>query len=273
MLPAENNIHIHFEKFNLKNPASLTLIFLHGFSGSSNDWQKIIKLFKDDFQCILIDLIGHGKSSSPENVFQYNSDSVISQISSVTSKLRLEKVILVGYSMGGRAALSYAIPNNEIVKGLILESTTPGIIDESERKERMENDEKLADLIEKDGIEKFIDYWMNLPIFESQKKLPIEKLKEVRKNKLKNNITGISNSLRGFGQGVMPHLWGHLAQINFDVLLITGELDLKYSLINSQILKKIKKSEHKIIMESGHNIHLEKPEVFVTLIKDFVMKF
>jgi 2-succinyl-6-hydroxy-2,4-cyclohexadiene-1-carboxylate synthase len=264
---------IHFELYNFKNPSLVTVVFLHGFSGSSNDWKQIIKMLPVKFQCVAIDLIGHGKSSSPEDINSFNNDAIVAQINSVLNKLKLVNVILVGYSMGGRAALSYALKNTGRVKGLVLESTTPGIIEETLRKERRDNDEKIAGLIANDGIEKFVDYWMNLSIFETQKKLPVEKLKKVRLKKLNNNKTGLINSIRGFGQGVMPQAWEELVKIDFEVLLITGEKDLKYTDINSQMLAKIKHAEHKIITAAGHNIHLEKPEVFVSLLKDFIVKF
>ena len=273
MLFDENSVQIYFEQFNFKNPSLNTIVFLHGFSGSSRDWQQIIEILPSNIQCVTVDLIGHGKSSSPDNIDFYSPDAVTSQINSVINKLNLQKIILAGYSMGGRAALSFALDNSEKIKGLILESTTPGIIKESSRKERRENDEKLISLISKDGIEKFVDYWMNLPIFETQKKFSYKKLKEAKKNKLNNNIIGLIHSLRGFGQGVMPHLWDELPKINFEVLLIAGKLDSKYAAINSRMLRKIKKAELKIIADAGHNIHLEKPEVFVTLLKEFIMKF
>ena len=273
MLADTNNVQIHFERSNLKNPSLITVVFLHGFSGSSNDWQQVINMLPVSIQCCTIDLIGHGRSPSPEDVSLYSTNAVISQINSVFIKLKLQKVVLVGYSLGGRAALSFALKKPEIIKGLILESTTPGIIEESLRTERKNSDDKLAELIERDGIEKFTDYWMSLPVFETQKKLPFEKLRQVRKDKLNNSSMGLANSLRGFGQGVMPHLWNELTNIYFDVLLITGELDSKYTMLNSQMLSKIKNAEHKIISGAGHNIHLEKPEVFVSLLKDFIVKF
>jgi 2-succinyl-6-hydroxy-2,4-cyclohexadiene-1-carboxylate synthase len=273
MITGTKKAIIHFEQYNFKNPSLFTVVFLHGFSGSSNDWKQIIKMLPVKLQCVAIDLVGHGKSFSPDDINLYNKDAIVAQINSVLNKLKLGKIILVGYSMGGRAALSYALNNPLRVKGLVLESTTPGIIQESLRKERRNSDEEIAGLIENSGIENFVDYWMHLPIFETQKKLPVEKLKEVRLKKLNNNKTGLINSIRGFGQGVMPQAWNELIKIDFKVLLITGEKDLKYTVLNSQMLAKIKNAEHKIISDAGHNIHLEKPEVFVTLLKDFIMKF
>ena len=99
--------------------------------------------------------------------------------------LQIIPVIIAGYSMGGRAALSFASKYPQMIKGLILESASAGIIEENLRKERTEQDEKLAEFIETHSIEEFVDYWMNISLFDSQKNLSKEKLEEIKKSKIK----------------------------------------------------------------------------------------
>ncbi len=48
------------------------LLFLHGFTGSSEDWRPIASKIDKSFPVIGIDLIGHGKSASPENEELYS---------------------------------------------------------------------------------------------------------------------------------------------------------------------------------------------------------
>jgi 2-succinyl-6-hydroxy-2,4-cyclohexadiene-1-carboxylate synthase len=60
---------------------------------------------------------------------------------------------------------------------------------------------------------------MNLPIFSSQKKSPLQKLQEIKKRKLANSEIGLANSLLGFSTGKMPSLWNRLSEFNFPVLL------------------------------------------------------
>jgi 2-succinyl-6-hydroxy-2,4-cyclohexadiene-1-carboxylate synthase len=267
-----NNIKINIESIgDLKSKRKdVPVIFLHGFSGSSNEWLPLLKKLPEGVNSLAIDLIGHGKSCCPEEKECYSSKSIVNQLDEIFCKLDFKKVILVGYSMGGRAALSYSVNYPEKVKCLILESATPGIIDETEREERIRSDERLAQFILDHTMAEFVDYWMNIPIFASQKKLTPEKLKNLKESKLNNSPIGLANSLRGFSTGKMPQLWNRLADINFRTLLITGSLDKKFTQINARITKELKNSDHIIVKGAGHNIHLERPEVFLNLLVEFL---
>lgn len=251
-------------------PEKPTIIFIHGFTGSSNDWLDIIPQIDDNFSAIAVDLIGHGKSSSPKNSDLYEIESVNAQLKTIIESLKIDKVILAGYSMGGRAALNFANEFPAFVKGLILESTSAGIIDIKERNERYQSDLLLSKRILNEGIEKFVDYWINLPIFSSQKKLPLDKLEDVRNKKLNNDPIGLSNSLLGLSTGKMPPLYDKLSNFNFPVLLLAGKLDTKYCDINSKMNSLFPLSELIIVKGAGHNIHLEMPSDFVILVNSFL---
>jgi len=264
------------EKINLKyqiktsSNAKLSIIFLHGFTGSSNDWLPFFNQLPDKVNLIAIDLPGHGKNYSSGIPDFYTLQYIISEISTIIKNLCVGKVILVGYSMGGRAALSYACKNPKEISGLILESTTAGLDDPIQIQERIESDTKLAEFIEDNSIETFVDYWLNLPLFNSQQRLNIEIINEIRHSKLFNNPIGLANSLRSFGTGFMPNLWNELNKIICPTLLISGKLDEKFSAINQRMSEKLKGSQHLIIEDCGHNTHLERPEVFVSLVNDFI---
>lgn len=267
---------ISFENYSLFinteffKPEKPTIIFIHGFTGSSNDWLEIIPQIDNHFSVIAVDLIGHGKSSSPNDFDLYKIGVVNKQLKKIIETLKLDKVIITGYSMGGRVALNFADEFPNFVNGLILESTTAGIIDKKERDDRYKNDLSLSQKILDDGIEKFVDYWMNLSIFSSQKNLSKEKLNDIRLRKLNNDPIGLSNSLIEYSTGKMPPLFDRLSNFNFPALLISGEKDAKYCKINSEMNDLIAFSEHKIVNGPGHNIHLEMPSDFVILVNRFL---
>ena len=59
-------------------------------------------------------------------------------------------------------------------------------------------------------------------------------------------------------------------KIRFQVLLIAGDLDKKFKAISEIALEQIPKSMLKIVRNSGHNVHFEKPEVFLKLLNEFL---
>jgi 2-succinyl-6-hydroxy-2,4-cyclohexadiene-1-carboxylate synthase len=245
------------------------VFLLHGFTGAGKDWDKIIQSLDRNFNYVTVDLPGHGKSESPSDVNQYTPEAVVKHLDELFSHFTRSKVIITGYSMGGRAALTYAVNRKEKVRGLILEGSTAGIKDETSRKLRKADDDNLATYIEKHTMEEFVNHWMNIDILKPKKKIPA-KLSSIRDEKLSNNKTGLANSLRGFSTGNMPPLFESLKDLQFKTLLITGEHDIKYSKINSEISSLIPYAHHIIVDGAGHNVHVEKPEEFIDAVNLFL---
>ena len=265
------NFHLLLNEENLDG-SKTPVIFLHGFTGSYIDWRFVYNKLPEGCFAIAVDLIGHGASDSPDNVEYYTPDSQIDQLYKIIKHFNINECVLAGYSMGGRLALSFAAKHNTLLRGLILESTTPGIKGRTERKERIKADEELALKIENEGVENFVDYWLNLPMFASLNQLPEEKYNLLRNFKINNNPQGLANSLRGFGTGRMPALWEKIKSLPDNLMLITGELDQKFSDINKELVSKTKTGEHYIVQNAGHNVHLEKPEEFINLVNYFLRK-
>ena len=273
-------MHIRFEDISLffqgpesSIPKGNYIFFIHGFTGSSLDWKEIIPFLNDNFQCITLDLIGHGNSDSPKDVSYYSSDSINSQLKLIVEHISDQPIILAGYSMGGRVALNFAIENPSFIKALILESTTAGIKEEHLRIERISQDEKLASFIKNNSIEKFIDYWMNIDLFSTQKKLTKKKLEISRNQKLQNNKIGLINCLKGFGTGKMTPLYERLSTFYPETLLINGELDKKFCDINTEMANILPSVKHEIIRNCGHNTHFEQPKLFIEEINNFLREF
>ncbi|GIK21984.1 MAG: putative 2-succinyl-6-hydroxy-2,4-cyclohexadiene-1-carboxylate synthase [Ignavibacteriota bacterium] len=268
-----NGLKINAELTADIDPNKKFVILLHGFTGSAEDWQPVIAQMPDKYNYAAIDLPGHGKSDSPSNSQLYSVDSLIQQLKFIKDKLTKEKVFFVGYSMGGRLALNYAINYPEDVIGLILESSTAGIKNDDERKKRYEIDLKLVEYIESHSIEEFIEFWSDQELFNTQRRFSNDKLKILKKKKAAVNKIGYANSLRGFSTGIMPPVHDQLKNIPFKVLLITGDLDSKFTGINARIAKRFFKAKHKIVRNSGHNTHLEEPKRFIEIVTNYLSQF
>ena len=172
--------------------------------------------------------------------------------------------------MGGRLALSYACNCPEKVYALILESSSPGLTENEAKAGRVQSDNNLAEQIEQKGVRHFINFWYNQPLFSTLKSVLGDRITAFFEERYKNNKAGLINSLKGFGAGVMPNLRDELQRINYPVLLAAGAKDKKYVEINSDMQSLISNSVFNIIDSAGHNIHLEKPVEFVSLLNNFL---
>lgn len=264
-----NDVTYHVEVIGQGEP----LLLLHGFTGNHETWKDVLKNLGKDYMCIIPDIIGHGKTDSPPNPERYSVEEVSSDLLYILRELHISKAHIIGYSMGGRLALSLALLNPEIAATLVLESSSPGLKYLDERNSRIEQDSKLANMILKEGIPHFVDYWQKIPLFESQKHLSSEKKNKVYLQRLSNNKVGLSNSLLGMGTGAQPSWWSQLDKLEIPVLLLTGGLDTKFCAIAELMKKRIKKCEWNIIFDVGHAIHVENPEMFGRIVSEFVEKW
>lgn len=247
------------------------VFLLHGFTGCAEDWLPIIDLLPENFNYVCLDLIGHGKSDHPLAPEFYYTESIVQQIKTIKERIiKDSKIILVGYSMGGRAALSYSVKYPEDIKGLVLESSSAGIKNDNERNKRYEEDLKLIEFISSHSMEEFIDFWQDQEMFNTQRRFSNDKLKRLKKIKYNNSKIGLMNILKGFSTGIMPPLHDKLKTIPAKVILISGELDIKYTFINSKIVRGFHKAKHKVVKNSGHNTHLEEPKRFSEIITNYL---
>lgn len=266
-----NGISINVISENNSVPAyKIPILFLHGFTGNSRDWSFLYSSLNPMFFPIAIDLPGHGKTKVPNNTDNFSKESYTAIIHIVLDYFKISKVILIGYSMGGRTALTFATQNKEKVIGLILESSTAGIEDKRERAVRIETDRMLAEKILTDGINSFVNYWMDLPFFRSLKSLDENEYSEVVLEKKQNSLQGLANSLLGFSTGQMPSMWKQLDSLTIPTLLIAGSLDRKYVRINKEMTKLIPISKFEIMDDCGHNTHLENRKEFIILVNKFL---
>ena len=273
MIIQYENIKLYVEHLTEFDSSKKTLLFLHGFTGSSGDWNDIAQKIDKRFNKTALDILGHGKSSSPSSLNYYQTDSLINQVNQTIINLNLKEVVLCGYSMGGRLALQFAVANPGLVKGLILESASAGIKNEKERDTRMKSDEETAAFIESNSLEDFLTMWMDQELFGTLRRFSNERLKNLKAERAKNSKAGLANSLRGFGTGVMPYIGQELSKLKMPVILITGGLDEKFTRINQNLMKSFPKAKHKIIPTAGHNTHLEEPKKFIETVNAFLSRF
>ncbi len=251
---------------------SPAIILLHGFTGDHTTWKNLSNTLKPTFQVVSVDLLGHGKTDSPDQSDRYRMENATRDIIHLMDLLQIDNAHLLGYSMGGRLALGTATRYPDRFKTLILESASPGLKTEQEKIARRQSDEFLATRILEHGVENFVNYWEDIPLFQSQKKLSADIQKQVRLQRLQNDPNGLANSLKGFGTGSQPSCWHKLQELDIPVLLICGKLDEKFCKIADEMNRLFPKSKTVEVKEVGHAIHVEEPDKFDTIVKKFLIE-
>jgi 2-succinyl-6-hydroxy-2,4-cyclohexadiene-1-carboxylate synthase len=261
-----NDVHYFVEK----RGAGFPLLLLHGFTGSAATWHPLVPHLGQTSTMIMVDLLGHGKTEAPVEWERYSILKSAADLKLLLDRLTIEKVDLLGYSMGGRLAITFAATYPDRVRKLVLESTTPGLITPEERDARCQQDTILAAKIQSEGVHAFVESWENIPLFQTQKNLSPNKREEIRKQRLANTATGLANSLLGMGTGSQPSWWSSLADFSFETLILVGEQDVKFYKIGEQMLFKLPNAKFLSIKNAGHAIHVEEPEKFGTIVSGFL---
>ena len=85
--------------YYIKGADKKALVFVHGYSCSSEYWWPQLEYFSKDHTVIAVDIAGHGKSGL--NRKEYSMDAFGNDVTSVIEHLGLQEVVLIGHSMGG----------------------------------------------------------------------------------------------------------------------------------------------------------------------------
>ena len=94
------------------------LLFIHGLGSNLKGWRKTIDGLKQHFRCLAIDLPGYGNSSQGQ--YSFDMSFFAGAVQDFIKALGLERVVLVGHSMGGQVAMQAVLQNNQRVEKLVL---------------------------------------------------------------------------------------------------------------------------------------------------------
>lgn len=237
------------------------VVLLHGFTQTGVSWRPIAERLPPTWSVEAPDLPGHGTAGE----LRLDLPDTAAHLAATAA----DPALVVGYSMGGRTALRLALDHPEAVAGLVLVGATAGIDDPGERAARRAADEGLADRIEAEGVEPFLDRWLSQPLFGGLR--PESDDLAARRA---NTAAGLAGSLRLAGTGTMdPPWWDDLHRIDVPVLVVWGEADAKFAALGRRLAEAIgPNAETTALVDVGHAAHLEAPDACAALIRGWAAR-
>jgi 2-succinyl-6-hydroxy-2,4-cyclohexadiene-1-carboxylate synthase len=250
-----------------------TVIALHGFTGGGGDFAPLAEVLRE-WRWVAPALPGHapdlaapgapGDDCTLEASLRY-LDTVI------PAKPDLPTTLL-GYSLGGRLALRYALTRPERISALVLIGASPGMADPGERAARRMDDEKLAEKIITKGLSAFLADWQSRPLIATQTRVPSAWRAAMQERRGRLRKEGLAASLRGFGQGVLEPALQQMNNLRMPVLLCAGAEDEQYIEATKAMHAHCPPSELYIVPAAGHLAHLENHDAFATALRAFLQK-
>ena len=256
----EGDVRLNYEVIGEGTPVTL----LHGFTQSGRSWHEIVSLMPTGWKWVLPDLRGHGATRVQAGA-PYTMDACTKDLERLWDSLGISRTHLVGYSMGGRLALHVAATRPERLLSLMTIGAHAGL-DEEAREGRRQADEALAQRIETDGLEAFVNYWSSLAMFEGLERRGPSFVAQVRAARMENQVAGLAASLRGMGAGSMRPVWHELNRVSASSTFVAGQLDHGYAASARRLAGSVPNGRVVIVQRAGHTVHQERPEAFSRLL-------
>lgn len=248
--------------------ASRAVVFLHGFLGTLDDWSETSGCLGGAFRCIRVDLPGHGGSIGLRDPEEYTFRGACSAVCDLAEGLSLRDPILVGYSMGGRLALSLAVFSG-FFRAAAIVSATAGFRKDGEREARAVADLALAGRIRSEPLPQFLRAWYGQPLFRELASQP-DLLEEVLHRRAGGDPLELARAMEGMSVGVQPPCWDGLAGSGLPLLFAAGERDSRYAQFAAEMAAAAPSGQLKIFSGCGHALHLEQPRAFAACLGEFV---
>jgi pimeloyl-ACP methyl ester carboxylesterase len=237
------------------------LVLVHGFLGSSDMWRPQIKFFKDNFRVIAPALPGFGNSNT---INSCNSiECMAKAILDLLEKKEIKNFNLLGHSMGGMIVQEMAKIAGEKILKLICYGTGP----RGNMPGRFETIDQSREKLKINGLKDTAHRIAKTWFIEGEKAKLFYLCEEAGKQ--------TSNEAVDNGLVAMKNWSGieNLNNIKNETLIIWGDQDKAYNFNQVETLSNnILNSDLKIIKGCSHNVHLEKPEEFNTVVEEFLVK-
>jgi esterase len=253
------------ELYFRKSGEGAPLIILHGLFGSSDNWMSIAKVLSEQYTVYLPDQRNHGQSGN-NDVFDY--DSMAEDLKAFIEQHSIENPYIIGHSMGGKVAMTFASKYPELLRKLVVVDIAPkqyslhhdtileGLmaVDVNTIKSRGEADKQLAEYVPELGVRQFL-------------------LKNMYRTDeggyaWRINLPVISRDIANIVQGLPDD-----ARYEGDTLFIRGRNSNYIRDTDEELLRSHFPTMELITIENaGHWVHAEQPQEFTEHILQFLEK-
>ena len=259
------------------------MILIHGFGNEAHIWDDFAPSVADAYRVIAIDQRGHGDSDwDPEGRYDY--ENLVADLEAVIDGLDLERVVLVGHSLGGRVAMFYAGAHPEKMAGFVIVDSAPELDPRGTIRIRQDVEEHRDPSFADPGeYERYLStaYPAATPIA----------LKRMAKHALKQREDGrwvlkMDLALRGFGaqdvdeaamrereQRHTAQLWEALEKTACPTLVVRGAASdiMSADVADKMADEVLAKGQLAVVGQAGHSVMTDNPDGFREAVCKFVL--
>ena len=264
-----NELRLHY--IDHGGDATVSAVALHGFALNCHSFDEVGPALSDQLHWYALDQRGHGHSDRAAELSDYSRDHMADDIRGFIERQSLDRPVVIGHSMGGMNAMTFAAEHPDQLRALILIDVGPGVNVDGVNQVR----QFVAGPYEMDSLDAWVDMTHQYYPFRSKegirKRLEVS-LRETPEGKMAKmfderfreaDFRGVADARTG--------IWETAMALTVPTLLLHGE--------NSPVLKREQAEEFAekapvvklvTIPEAGHSVAGDQPEAFVEAVRDFL---
>lgn len=265
-----NGMRFHYLSWG--EPHNPPMLLLHGFAQTCHSWDFISLSLCDRFHVMALDQRGHGDSDwAPDG--DYTPEAYQRDLHAIVQALDLKDFILMGLSMGGRNAFTYAAVHPERVKALVIVDAAP-----ENMRAGTENIRRFVQ--ETDELDSIEDFVARVHRFNPRR--PVEQLRGSLRHNLKQLPNGkwtwkydkaLRSPDRKFGPNpeLTQRLWGYIESLKCPTLVVRGAASDVVALETADNMhKRIPQGRLATVERAGHLVMGDNPAGFVQAVSSFL---
>jgi len=268
-----NGVNLRY--FSWGSELNPKMICLHGHTGQAHIWDKFAQEMSENYHVLAFDQRGHGGSSYAAD--GYDRDKFVNDLDAIIETLKIDRVTLVGLSMGGWHSILYTSEfHPEKVEKIVIVDIGPESSEEF-KKSFEDNGVRVEPKIKFESFEEaFNEARSNNPWVSNTN------LTQDLNNRLNQNKDGtwqwkadpnliIPPLKDGTDENLIRRYWEGLAKINCPILEIQG---MESTLLSSELKEKMIATAQNLtwieIPNAGHVVTVDQPELFIEATREFL---
>ena len=265
-----NGLRFHYLEWG--SPDNPPMLLLHGFAQTCHSWDFVALSLCDRFRVIALDQRGHGDSDWATEG-DYSPEAHQQDIHAIVEALGITGIILMGLSMGGRNALTYAASHPSGVKALI-------IVDAAPQNQRLGTENIRRFVQQEDELGSVDDFVERVRSFNLRR--PVEQIRGSIMHNLKQLPSGrwtwkYDRLLRSPGRRMAPdpeatrRLWRYVESLRCPTLVVRGEKSDVIALETAEAMQaRILNSRLATVEGAGHLVMGDNPAGFERAVTEFL---
>jgi pimeloyl-ACP methyl ester carboxylesterase len=259
------------------------LLLLHGFGNDAHIWDDFAPSVAPYYRTLALDHRGHGDSAwDPQR--RYEHDAMVADVEAVTAQLGIERLVIVGHSLGGRIATLFAGRHPERMAGLVVVDVGPEVDARGKLRIRMDVESRPSPVYASEA-----EYARDLSLAYPAARP--DALARMAHHGLRRRADGgyelkMDPALRGaFSSAETPAqaeareqemeraLWDALAKIPCPTLVVRGAASdiLAPDVADRMVEEVLPKGRLAVVARAGHSVMTDNPDGFREAVCEFVL--